>query len=131
MNKKMLLEIRAMASQQYTVETIAEKLKITKGEAEYYVWQMGYRAKYDEPKAIERMRYQPEHGIKLSEIKEENDKDERKIRTWKITDEEMNRIRHWMDKGFTATEIALKLGKHRDTIVKAIKKIEVDDNERR
>lgn len=75
MNKKLLLELRAMASQQYTVEKIAEKLGITNGEAEYYVYQMGYRAKYDEPRALETMRYQLVHGINLNEIKEREERE--------------------------------------------------------
>lgn len=75
MNKKVLIELRALASQEYTVESIAKKLGITKGEAEYYVWQMGYRAKYDEPRALETMRYQPEHGININDIKKQDERE--------------------------------------------------------
>ena len=102
MKKSTLLEIRAMASQRYTVERIAEKLHISKAEAEYYVKDMGYRPIYDEPRTIEALRYQPEK----------------------------KRIREMRADGYNFTEIAQRIGKHRDTIKKAVKEMEGEEDGR-
>lgn len=129
MKKSTLLEIRAMASQRYTVEKIAEKLHISKAEAEYYVKDMGYRPIYDEPRTIETLRYQPEHGIQLPPPDFE-DEDPAKEKTWALTAKEKKRIREMREDGYNFTEIAQRIGKHRDTIKKAVKEMEGEEDGR-
>lgn len=129
MKKSVLLNLRAMASQEYTVEQIAKKLGITKGEAEYFVWKMGYKAKYDEPRPIENMmRYQPEHGVFVEPIFE--DDTEHKKQTYHLTPEDYKKISKLKNQGFCTTDIALKVGKSRDAIRKAIEKLEDKKHER-
>lgn len=120
MNNRLLLRLRGLASQEYTIEQIAERLKITKGEAEYYVADMGYRPRYDTPGNV--MRYQAEHGVPMirPDITEEIDEQ----KTWKLTDRDIKRIKTLHEEGFTATDIALRVGKHRDTIRNVLKRIE-------
>lgn len=124
---KLSLEIRAMASQEYAVEQIAKKLKITRAEAEYYVAEAGYRPRYDEPRAVETMRYQPEHGA--VPVKPERTVSSAKPKTWKLTQEDLDRIAIYRSMGLNVTDIARKIGKHRDTVRNALKKIGGDTDE--
>lgn len=119
---KLKLRIRAMASQEYTVEQIAKKLNITLGEAEYYVTEIGYRPRYDKPGPVSKLRYQPEHGVQpvLPDMVDRENGE----RTWKLTVNDMRRIKEYREQGMNVTDIALRLGKHRDTIRNALKKME-------
>ncbi len=123
MKNLLLLKIRGLASQEYTVETIAERCKISKAEAEYYVTEIRYRPRYNEPGKIGR--YQTEHGITLP--KPEMIDRSASEKGWKVTEKERERIRLLHSQGYTVTDIALKIGKHRDTVRNALKKMEVED----
>lgn len=119
MNNRLSLRIRGLASQEYTIEQIAKRLKITKGEAEYYVSEMGYRPRYDTPGKI--MRYQAEHGVPMIRPDMVSEADEHK--EWKLTEKDIKRIKALHEEGFTVTDIALRVGKHRDTVRNALKRI--------
>lgn len=119
MNNRLLLRIRGLASQEYTIEQIAERLKITRSEAEFYVSDMGYRPRYDTPGNV--MRYQIEHGVPIVRPEIEEEKVEK--RSWRLTDKDIKRIETLYKEGFTVTDIALKIGKNRDTVRNALMKI--------
>ena len=121
MNNKLLLRIRGLASQEYTVEQIAKKLNISFGEAEYYVVEIGYRPRYDDGLTAGKLRYQPEHGVPpvIPDMvnMESGDK------TWRLTSKDIQRIKEYREQGFNVTDIALKVGKHRDTVRNALKRM--------
>lgn len=125
MNNKLLLRIRGLASQEYTIEQIADRLKITKGEAEYYVTDMGYRPKYDT--SGKTMRYQTEHGVPI--IHPDMAEETVSHKNWRLTDTDMKRIKALYEEGFNVTDIALRVGKNRDTVRNALKRMKNGEGE--
>lgn len=124
MNKNQLLQLRALASQEYTVEQIADKLHLSRSEVEYTMLERGYRRRYDDPSTLALPRYYT-GGVVLERRvcdPDESGIDTPRCRSGRISDDEIGTIIEKHRKGDCATVIARKIGRHPGTVHRILKR---------